>query len=108
MNKLNTNIASIPPVVSLHRNTNQNFVPLTTVVAKLDPGATKHFLTEQDGNKLKKSKQLTSAQNAILPNNTIVKSTKVSILPLNKSLNEKACEALFFPNITNASLISVG
>ena len=72
MNKISTNIASMPPVASFHRNSNQNFVPSTTVVAKLDSGATKHFLTEQDGNKLQKSKQLTSPQNAVLPNNTIV------------------------------------
>ena len=58
--------------------------------------------------KLKFIKQLKSTQNAILPNNTIVQSNKVGILPLNNTLREKTHKALIFPNITNASLISVG
>ena len=32
---------------------------------------------------------------------------KVGILPLSNTLREKTCEVLIFPNITNASLISV-
>ena len=74
----------------------------------MDLDTIKHFLSEHDGNELQLIKQLKSAQNAVLPNNTIVQSTRARILPLNKSLQRKTCEALIFHNITNASLISVG
>ena len=54
MNKLSTNIVSISPVTSFHRNINKNFALSIKVVAKLDSSATKHFLTKQDRKKLNK------------------------------------------------------
>ena len=108
IHKLINHIKSIPPVASYHFNSDKNFLSTINVLAKLDSGATKHFLTKNDGNKLEIIKNLQSAQNVLLPDNLIVQLTKDGILPLNNSLRETTCEALIFPNITNSSLIFVG
>ena len=47
--KLINNMASIQPVASFHLNAVKNFDPESNLMAKLDSGATKHFLTEKDG-----------------------------------------------------------
>ena len=77
-------------------------------VAKLDSRATKHFLTEADGEKLEHTEKLVNGPIANLPNNAIVTATKRGLIPLHNTFKKKTCEALIFPHITNASLISVG
>ena len=98
---------STAPVASHELETNCKNLH-TTLTAKLDSGATKYFLTENDGKKLANIKNLLNGPTASLPNNALVKATKIGIIPLNDKLSKKACEALIFPNITNASLLSVG
>ena len=102
-----THFTSTAPVASYALKSNCKHLQ-TTLTAKLDSGATKHFLTEIDGKKLSHVKTLLNGPTASLPNNALVKATKIGNLPSNNILSRKVCEALIFPNITNASSLSVG
>ena len=74
-------LTSTVPVASykLHKNTTY---PNQSFIAKLDLGATKHFLTNLDGQKIPSHHNFINGPSASLPNNTIVKATKMGLLPL--------------------------
>ena len=74
--------------------------------AKGDSGASQHYITQADQHLLH-SKESTSDQNVLLPNNQNITSTEKGLLPLSHELTTKACTAHVLPSL-HTSIISLG
>lgn len=76
-------------------------------IAKLDSGASKHYMKEEHTQLLSNVKKIKDGPITILPNEEIFKATAQGILHLHKKLSNTAQTAFIFPKLTNESLISV-
>ena len=92
------------PVASLSLNTNS----INPFIAKLDSGASKHYIKTNHQNNLCHLQPLNNGPIAILPDATTVQASHKGTCPLHDNLSTTAKEALVFPHLTNESLISVG
>ena len=81
---------------------------LLTTVMKADTGASKHFVREDDIKFLKQVSLLKDGPRAKLPNNKIITSSKQGNLSLSPALSAIAQHAIIYPELRNASLLSVG
>ena len=91
------------PVASLSLNSNS----ITPFIAKLDSGASKHYIKTKHQNNLIHLKPLNNGPIAILPDTTTVQASHQGVCPLHHTLSTKAKKALVFPHLTNESLISI-
>ena len=90
-----TNPLQIPP--------NENFV-----YCKLDSGATKSYIREQDDSILTDIVQDNSNRQIILPNNSKIGIERKGLINTTKKLGTVAREASIVPGLKSASLLSVG
>ena len=75
---------------------------------KADSGASKHFIRMLDASQLQRVQQLLNGPSAKLPNNTVIKTTSKGYLPYPSCLSSTAKEALIYPDLKNAFLLSIG
>ena len=91
-----TNVPVVPPL-----NT-------TTVIAKADSGATRHYFRATDATVLKNQQDDSSGPTVTLPDNTTITATKKGEVPLSTKLTTKATTAHVLNDLQSASLISLG
>ena len=75
--------------------------------AKLDSGATQHYLKPAHKSYLQ-NLTLTTGPNIQLPNNDDLQITHKGQLPLHPNLSPSATQAYILSNLSNESLLSVG
>ena len=95
------------PVASSNRISLINNIK-TPLIAKLDSGASQHYITKKHIDILQNKIPLQNGPIAMLPNKTVIKADTQGLLPLHNSLTTVGQKALSFPNLTNESLLSVG
>ena len=84
-----------------------NFTASNTSL-KADTGASKNFIRLLDAIALKNVRAILNGPKAKLPNNTYISSTSIGELPFTAALSQSAKESLIFPELKNASLLSIG
>ena len=77
-------------------------------ILKADTGASKNFIRETDAQALTHVRALSNGPKAKLPNNTNITSTSIGQLPFTNALSPTAKESLVYPELKNASLLSIG
>ena len=84
--------------ISCYNNTPTVIPPLSTssVVAKRDSGASRHYFTEKDQHILLNQTNLTTGPSVRLPNNTEVQASRRGHIPLHDNLSPTATQAHVF------------
>ena len=85
------------------KNTQSNLFTI-----KVDSGASRHFIREEDRNILKQLKTVDKGPRAVLPNKKSISPTHTGALSLHQRISRNASSALVYPDISNESLLSVG
>ena len=75
---------------------------------KADTGASKNFVRDADASLLHNVHTILNGPIAKLPNNTVIQATRKGYLPFSSKLHSSAKEALIYPDLKNASLLSIG
>ena len=91
-------------VASVTKNSNSP----TASVLKADSGASKHFIRDNDSKHLKNIKALLNGPVAKLPDNKYIRTSSTGLLPFEEYLSEDTKQALIYPDLKNASLLSIG
>lgn len=81
---------------------------ISNLILKADTGASKTFIREQDISALQRVKTIFNGPKARLPNNTVISPIAVGELPFSNALSRHAKESLVYPELKNASLLSIG
>ena len=106
-NYLKNNFAS-KPSLSVASNFHTPFLSFClNTLLKADSGASKHFVRACDASQLEKVRNILNGPSAKLPNNTIIQPSSKGYLPYPSPLSDQAKEALIYPDLKNASLLSI-
>ena len=97
--KRKTNLLSVAPTTS-----NQC---LTTTILKADSGASTNFLKSSDAHLLTNKTPIHNGPSATLPNKERISPSETGHLPITK-LSSSATSSYVYPELTNASLLSIG
>jgi hypothetical protein len=80
----------------------------STVFAKGDSGASKHYFKENDKHVLNNPSTDNHGPTVLLPNDDSMTSTSSGLLPFQSSLSKSACKTHIFKDLQSSSLISLG
>ena len=99
---------SVASTTKMANHLNYNTGKHINDIAKLDSGATNHYLKPNHIKLLTHIETPKSQHEINLPNNAIIKATKQGQLHLHPNLPSTANTALILPQLSNESLLSIG
>ena len=99
INPTESTISVVPPISVMNT---------TQVIAKIDSGASRHYIRHEDANVLENRIIDHHGPTVTLPDNTAITASKKGTLPLAPQLSTTAKTAHVLDNLQSASLVSVG